>query len=757
MKLLRLSAVSFAALASCAVWAAAQEQSLPEKSVPLPPAPPANAAPAAPAAKPSSATVDLNVPPPPASPAPLQSISGTVTSPRGPEAGVWVIAETTELPTKFAKIVVTDDKGRYLIPDLPLADYSVWVRGYGLVDSPKLHGVPGKHLDLTAVPAPNAAAAAQYYPAIYWYSMLKIPAANQFGGTSSIPKNITQLDYLVNIKNRNCVGCHQLGNLATRTLPAAFANMDSETAWFRRIESGQSAPLMIAALNPYAGVPLHYFADWTDRVAKGELPAAKPPRPQGVERNIVITEWEWGSPSTYLHDAISTDKRDPTVNAYGLVYGSTEYSTDDLPWLDPKTNTVGVFKAPVRDPDMPESLGPGHAADIKPMAASAYWGDAKIWTNRVNNHNSMFDEQGRLWLTVAIRDKGDPAFCKQGSDLESAKVFPLTESHRQLAMLDPKTKKYTFIDTCFEAQHLQFGFDKNDTLWTSGGGPVLGWLDTKKFDTVMAETGDASKAAQEAQGWTPFIVDTNANGKRDDYTQPTQPVDPAKDKRLNGGFYAIMPNPADGSIWGSVGVFGGTGGVVRVSLGDDPSKTAMSEVYNVPAPGAGPRGADIDSKGVVWVSLGSGHLGSFDRSKCKGPLDGPNSTGNQCPEGWTLYQFPGPGFSGIGKNSAEASYYTWVDQHDTSGLGKDVPISTGNENDGLLALVNGKWVVMRVPYPMNFFTKNMDGRIDDPKAGWKGRGVWTTSGDRTPWMHEGGKGDKPLVFHFQVRPNPLAD
>ena len=104
-------------------------------------------------------------------------IGGVVTGPNGPEAGVWVIAETTDLPTRFAKIVVTDDQGRYVVPDLPKAKYKVWVRGYGLVDSPKVDGEPGKQLNLTAVPAPNEAAAAQYYPAIYWYSMLKIPDA----------------------------------------------------------------------------------------------------------------------------------------------------------------------------------------------------------------------------------------------------------------------------------------------------------------------------------------------------------------------------------------------------------------------------------------------------------------------------------------------------------------------------------------------------------------------------------------------------
>ena len=107
-------------------------------------------------------------------------LGGVVTSSKGPEAGVWVIAETTNLPTKFTKIVVTDDRGRYVMPELPQANYQVWVRGYGLVDSPKVQIAPGKILDLKAVIAPSAAAAAEYYPPIYWYSMLKIPAKGQF-------------------------------------------------------------------------------------------------------------------------------------------------------------------------------------------------------------------------------------------------------------------------------------------------------------------------------------------------------------------------------------------------------------------------------------------------------------------------------------------------------------------------------------------------------------------------------------------------
>ena len=112
-------------------------------------------------------------------------IGGVVTGPRGPEAGVWVIAETKELPTRLIKIVVTDDRGRYLVPGLPKSSYDVWVRGYGLIDSPKVKALPGKALNLRAVTAPSPSAAAEYYPAQYWFSLLQVPPKSDFPGTGA--------------------------------------------------------------------------------------------------------------------------------------------------------------------------------------------------------------------------------------------------------------------------------------------------------------------------------------------------------------------------------------------------------------------------------------------------------------------------------------------------------------------------------------------------------------------------------------------
>src|ERR1700720_4136008 len=225
-------------------------------------------------------------------------IGGVVTSAKGPEAGVWVIAETTDLPTRFAKIVVTDDQGRYVVPDLPKANYSVWVRGYGLVDSPKVQSAPGKTLNLAAVPAPSAKAAADYYPAIYWYAMLKIPGKSEFP-IGNVP---SQLHWMDVIKTNGCYTCHQLGNLATRTISPALGEFkNSEDAWMRRIQSGQAMTQMvnnIGRVDTQRAVKL--FADWTDRIEAGELPAVKPERPQGVERNVVITVWDWAGPKDYL-------------------------------------------------------------------------------------------------------------------------------------------------------------------------------------------------------------------------------------------------------------------------------------------------------------------------------------------------------------------------------------------------------------------------------------------------------------------------
>jgi hypothetical protein len=685
-------------------------------------------------------------------------IKGVVKGPKGPEAGVWVIAETTELPTKFAKVVVTDDQGRYLIPELPNGNYDVWVRGYGLVDSAKVKTPAGKTLNLTAKPAKNEKEAAEYYPGMYWYSMLKIPAKSEFPGTgekgNGISPNIKTQEVWIDTLKSSCQSCHALGSHGIRNVPKMFheGSANSVQAWAKRTQAGQAMTNMATSLG-YMGVDaaLKNFADWTDRIAAGEVPFAKPQRPQGIERNIVVTMWDFSTPYYYLHDGISSYQHDPRVNANGPIYGAPEESTDNVPVLDPVKHRAYTIKHPVQ-PETPSSK------DL-PMTPSAYWGAKPIWDGSSSMHNAMMDADGRVWFSARFRPAANPDFCKKGSDHPSAKLFPLESSPRQVSVYDPKTQKWMHVDTCFPTHHLYFSKDKDATLWLSQGGPgagVVGYVKTKQF----LENGDSKSA----QGWMPIIVDTNGNGKRDEFVGPNDPVDPKKDKRLLAGFYGIMPSPVDDSVWGqSMGTgfarMDQPGYLVRIVPGPNPAETALAEVYVPPEGAWSPRGMDMTTDGIVWTPLASGHIASFDRKKCKGPLNGPEAvSGKLCPEGWTLYKMPGPQFKGVDESgSANNAYYLWVDRYNSLGLGNNVPIASANGGEALMAVVNGKIINIRVPYPLGFFTKLVDGRIDDPNTGWKGRGLWTMSGTRTVFHNEGGTANSPKVYHLQLRPNPLAN
>jgi hypothetical protein len=401
-------------------------------------------------------------------------------------------------------------------------------------------------------------------------------------------------------------------------------------------------------------------------------------------------------------------------------------------------------KHPVRDPKTPTTKS-------NPMSPSPFWGPNPIWDSQTSIHNQMMDERGRVWATARIRPAANPDYCRKGGDHPSARVFPVASANRHASVYDPATGRITLISTCFTTHHVILAEDANNTVWFSSGGnaaQVFGWLNRKVFD----DTGDEKRA----QGWSPFVIDTNGNGRRDEWVEPNQPVDPAKDKRIVAGLYSVAVSPQDGSVWGTAIATFPTF-IVRIAPGADPTHTALTEIYAPPLPAYGARGGDIDRNGVFWASFASGHLGSFDRRKCKGPLSGPAAaTGRHCPEGWTLYRFPGPQFKDVKDDgSAEASYYTWVDQFNTFGLGENVPIATGNMSDAYFALVDGKFVTIRLPY-RGFFAKWAEGRIDDPAAGWKGRSLWATDSTRTVFHYEGGTANRPRVIRMQLRPDPLA-
>ena len=667
----------------------------------------------------------------------LDDIDGVIRGPEGGEGGVWVIAEARDLQTTFRKIVVTDDDGRFLIPDLPDANYEVWSRGYGIDDSYKESARPGDRLTINASVAETARKAARNYPANYWYSLLDVPKASEFPGTGDqgngiSPRILNQAQWVDRLKD-GCQLCHQMGNLATREVPKPADFDSTRHAWDERLKMGRGSMIgPIYQLGRKRAVDV--FADWTDRIMAGETPEP-PPRPDGIQQNLVLTQWGWSNPDGFIHDNVSTDKRNPQLYPDGQIFGVAQ-TQGRLTITDPLKHQSRELTIPMR-----ESGG----------SNTSYVGGGPS-----NPHNPMMDDQNRVWMTSSIRRNKNSKWCSE-SDHPSVQQFPLKNSGRQLSYFDVDAEEFVLIDTCYSTHHLQFAHDDGNTLWSSGDMNVVGWLDTKKFDETHDERA--------SQGWCPTILDTSGDGQVGEYVGPNDPIDPTKDKRVTGFAYGIIPNPADGSVWFTRPYPNMVPGQI---LRLDP-KTCLTEQYQppfgtdaVPASkwGHGPRGIDIDRRGIIWTALGgSGHIASFDRSKCK-VLNGPAATGQHCPEGWSLHSTPGPQMKGVtAAGNADFHYYIWVDQFDTLGLGADVPIANGTTSDSLIAWLpeTSEMVTLRVPYPLGFYTRGLDGRIDDPEAGWKGRGVWASNNSVVIWHNEGGRGMTSEIVRFQIRPHPLAD
>jgi hypothetical protein len=470
-----------------------------------------------------------------------------------------------------------------------------------------------------------------------------------------------------------------------------------------------------------------------------------------------VTLWDVGMDHSYMHDEISTSKNNPRVNAGGRVY-AVSAGHGALVVLDPKEHSTFEIEIPTRAPraDVPSRFP-------KPNRPSLWWGDQHLWGNPPYNpadpHNPMMDSKGRVWMTSKIRPNQNAGWCSNPQN-KFAEWFPLQQSFRQVSFYDPGTKEFTLIDTCYSTHHLQFDTDADETLYFNElTGPNVGWVDTKVYDQTHDE--------QKAVGWCGQVLDTNGDGRitrpwnrqaggrgRGAVQQTT--FDPKLDTQVNYNLYSIIANPVDHSLWGASEEFPGF--LVRVERGDNPPSTCKAELYRVPEPGLDPRGIDVDRHGVIWTALAaSSHLASFDRRKCKVFGGAETRDGNQCADGWTLYQTTGPKLKGT-DIPAEFHYYNWVDQYNALGLGDNMPMSTGSNSDSLLVLnpQTKEWITLRVPYPLGFYSRGLDGRIDDPNAGWKGRGVWANYGTHFVWHIEGGKGTKGKLLHFQVRPDPLA-
>ena len=485
----------------------------------------------------------------------------------------------------------------------------------------------------------------------------------------------------------------------------------------RRVQSGQSGEQMV---NQLAGALRRRAVQVLRRLDRphrqGRAAACTSPSGRkGVERNIVVTSWEWRTEKQYLHDLIASDRRNPTVNAYGPLFGSPEYSTDVMPILDPKTHKVTTFKLPVRDPDMPEALGPGHAASVKPLQPSPYWGDEKIWDTRANNHNAMFDKKGRVWLAASRARHGQPGLLQEG--LRS----PVGEGVPARALDAPGDDARSEDDEVHLRRHL---------------------------------LRHASSAVRLRRRRHAVAQRHRAGGRLD------QHQDVRRDRRRGegAGLVAVRPRhqrqrqarrlcraqPAGRSGQGQA-----HRARLRTLCGDaEPGRrldlvhrrrvrrhagvpalrsrhTGLSEIYNVPLPAFGIRGGDIDKNGVVWASLRAAISAASTAANARARSTARPRPATTAPRAGRSTSIPARASRASARTAPSRAITRGSTSTTRSGSARTSRCRPPTSMDGLVALKDGKMISLRVPYPLGFYAKGFDGRIDDPNAGWKGRGLWT--------------------------------
>ena len=464
------------------------------------------------------------------------------------------------------------------------------------------------------------------------------------------------------------------------------------------------------------------FSEWTERIGKGIYPLAEPPRPDGVERNVVVTLWDWDGASS----AATSNSLDARIHT-GRVYGPAQ-NREALVWVDPVSHTAGETRLPV----VPSS--------------------------------ATIDRLGRLWLTTGGPPiDRQPAFCSDPAN-PFAKYFPLAAGGSQLAHFDSKAPARS-VTTCFAAEGSDLGVDGR--LYFGGIG-VVGWI-----DIGHAGGGSKSPTGTAAQGWCPMVIDANGDQTiTPGWIEPNQPADRARDQRIDFPCRRIA-SAGDGAVWCAAGGVNEER-IVRVEVGANPPQSCRTEIYQAPPwrDVAAPRDVAVDDAGVVWVAMaGTDHLASLDRRLCT-DRRASGTAAQLCAEGWRFYTIPGPSFSiasptagadvvlrgGVAARTTDFIQAVAVDRSDVLALneGRAVPWALLSNSDGASALLpsTGKFVTLRVPYPLGFYGRSLSPRIDDPRRGWKGRGLWSAYGSQTPSHVEGAGRSK--VVKFQIRPDPLA-
>ena len=274
------------------------------------------------------------------------------------------------------------------------------------------------------------------YPAAWWLSMMELPEGEL--SQQELGSAVT-----------GCLNCHQIGNEATRAIPASILDaVDSHVeAWDQRVAMGPMGSAMNGMFRRL-GEQRTMFADWTDRIAAGEAPTQTPPRPRGAERNVVVTLWDWGTEYDGRTDSTPSDVRDGTVNANGLVYGVVQPS-DILAVIDPVEHRASTIPIPSGAPRI-----------LTDTPTSPYYGDDPIWARSSDPRSVAMDGDGRVWLTGRIRGPDEqPSFCTDAANAFAA-YFPLEVGTRQVFLYDPETEEFKFIHpfvSCLLSHPSSFG------------------------------------------------------------------------------------------------------------------------------------------------------------------------------------------------------------------------------------------------------------------------------------------------------------
>lgn len=681
-------------------------------------------------------------------------LKGTINANGG---GAWVMAMDESLPTRPRTIVVSDARQRYEIPDLvPGVEYTVLGRAYGCKDK-WIKGVKTGHLAIHLDCDISPQEAAQIYPANYWASIVHFPAAGDFPGTGPIKDGGNGIgtgfgeraEFIARFY-LSCHLCHQVGGPAARKLTSPFlwdrAMRMTKTPQTPGFPAGLDVPghipgasdtrsssggNMFGSYRGYSGGVgsndtgifvdspdghrldnqfATMMGDWATRIANGETPPM-PARPTGRAAQAVIQEWDLGTRHTYNHDGISTHAYDPTVNAHG-VFWAVDIGQDYLWGIDPVTHDELVYKVP-----MLTGYNKGEAYQHVPWCDQPGFCSWSVYENPANPHTVNMDKNGLVWFTTATarnQDRSIPgtpgylgALC---DDVPPGPPYNGAFHGRSgIAAFDPGTETFHLVNTCGGTHHLA-PEPVDDCIWISGDSFVLQrWCPTGPPDVGTYDFWE--------------ITRDNIDGS------------PAP-----GFLYGINVAP-DGTVWAATPGFPGR--IIHFDPDCDrgalPPRASSTGTlgctfeYVPPAPGGGPRGIDVDTRGVAHTGLGgSNHLGIFDESACVTPA---------CSEGWNLVEFPGPRNQGPDGAEIPASergpadwyYYNYVDKFNSSGVGADTSWVCGTGSDSVKAYWPygpraGEKVTYRIPYPLGTFSRLMDARIDDEDGGCKDRAVWLMNG-----------------------------